>query len=367
MAAMIDRRGSWPRRDAELVQVKRGQPVQPGGPDIGLDLPVVWHRATACATSRAARSGSASASRAPRCRSAPAVILAAVRPPGRGTARRPHGDEVLRRGARRRLIAHLRIDLGGVGGRRLSASEHGPDRVVPYVFPTAGMLDGLPLRDAGGHARPARAGLLRHHDAGRAGQLGGDPGGGRRRADRGRSGRRRRRLAYAICRPPGHHAGPRRYGGSCYLNNAAVAAAGAAREPAPSGSPSSTSTPTTATARRRSSTTVPTCTTAACTSIRAPAGSRTTPGSPTSAGAAPAKARTATCRWPQAPATAAGWPPSTSSAPTRARRGVDVVVVARRGRGAGRPESPLQVTSRRLRPAGERLGRASRPDPGRRL
>ena len=31
--------------------------------------------------------------------------------------------------------------------------------------------------------------------------------------------------AYAICRPPGHHAGPAFFGGSCYLNNSAVAAA----------------------------------------------------------------------------------------------------------------------------------------------
>lgn len=31
--------------------------------------------------------------------------------------------------------------------------------------------------------------------------------------------------SYAICRPPGHHAGPAFFGGSCYLNNAAVAAA----------------------------------------------------------------------------------------------------------------------------------------------
>jgi acetoin utilization deacetylase AcuC-like enzyme len=31
-------------------------------------------------------------------------------------------------------------------------------------------------------------------------------------------------LAYALCRPPGHHATPAGYGGSCYLNNAAVAA-----------------------------------------------------------------------------------------------------------------------------------------------
>jgi acetoin utilization deacetylase AcuC-like enzyme len=30
--------------------------------------------------------------------------------------------------------------------------------------------------------------------------------------------------AYALCRPPGHHAGPGYYGGFCLLNNAAVAA-----------------------------------------------------------------------------------------------------------------------------------------------
>jgi acetoin utilization deacetylase AcuC-like enzyme len=32
------------------------------------------------------------------------------------------------------------------------------------------------------------------------------------------------RVAFALCRPPGHHAGPTGYGGSCYLNNAAIAA-----------------------------------------------------------------------------------------------------------------------------------------------
>jgi len=42
------------------------------------------------------------------------------------------------------------------------------------------------------------------------------------------------RTAYALCRPPGHHAYPARAGGHCYLNNAAIAAqalrdAGAAR------------------------------------------------------------------------------------------------------------------------------------------
>jgi acetoin utilization deacetylase AcuC-like enzyme len=31
-------------------------------------------------------------------------------------------------------------------------------------------------------------------------------------------------LAYALCRPPGHHAAREAFGGSCYLNNAAIAA-----------------------------------------------------------------------------------------------------------------------------------------------
>ncbi len=33
-----------------------------------------------------------------------------------------------------------------------------------------------------------------------------------------------KRMAYAVCRPPGHHAGKRFYGGFCYFNNAAIAA-----------------------------------------------------------------------------------------------------------------------------------------------
>ncbi len=33
-----------------------------------------------------------------------------------------------------------------------------------------------------------------------------------------------RKIAYAVCRPPGHHAGKLYYGGFCYFNNAAIAA-----------------------------------------------------------------------------------------------------------------------------------------------
>ncbi|HVQ88149.1 MAG TPA: histone deacetylase family protein [Actinomycetes bacterium] len=105
----------------------------------------------------------------------------------------------------------------------------GQDRIVPYLFPTpaylAGMDVGLPT---GVH--------------GRAGHFAYDTmtlvGPGTWEAARGAvdaaltavdlvsaawaSGRVQ--VAYALCRPPGHHATRDGYGGSCYLNNAAVAA-----------------------------------------------------------------------------------------------------------------------------------------------
>ncbi len=104
-------------------------------------------------------------------------------------------------------------------------SEYGRTRVVPYVFPTAGLLGGLPLRQpAAVHGQVGRycydtmtlvgpgsweAIRAAASCALRAAEL-----------VAGGSG-----LAYALCRPPGHHAGPASYGGSCYLNNAALAAA----------------------------------------------------------------------------------------------------------------------------------------------
>lgn len=100
----------------------------------------------------------------------------------------------------------------------------GQDRVVPYLFPTTAMAAGLPLRpavsvhaEAGrfvydtmtlvgpGTWRAARAAV---DCASYAASLVSDG----------------ERTAYALCRPPGHHATPAGFGGSCYLNNAAVAA-----------------------------------------------------------------------------------------------------------------------------------------------
>ena len=100
----------------------------------------------------------------------------------------------------------------------------GQERVVPYLFPTPAMTAGLPARpavaihaDAGrfvydtmtlvgpGTWEAARAAVdCAVHAAGLVSEG--------------------TRLAYALCRPPGHHATPAGFGGSCYLNNAAVAA-----------------------------------------------------------------------------------------------------------------------------------------------
>jgi acetoin utilization deacetylase AcuC-like enzyme len=100
----------------------------------------------------------------------------------------------------------------------------GQTRVVPYLFPTPAMTAGIPTRPA--VAVHAEAGRFAYDtmtligpgtwEAARAAVdcavtaaaliQAGDP------------------HAYALCRPPGHHATPAGFGGSCYLNNAAAAA-----------------------------------------------------------------------------------------------------------------------------------------------
>ncbi len=103
------------------------------------------------------------------------------------------------------------------------AGEVGQERVVPYLFPTPAMAAGLPLQtpvrvhaEAGSFAYDTmtlvgpgtwEAASAAAACAVEAAQLvaAGEP------------------LAYALCRPPGHHATPAGFGGSCYLNNAAVA------------------------------------------------------------------------------------------------------------------------------------------------
>jgi acetoin utilization deacetylase AcuC-like enzyme len=103
-------------------------------------------------------------------------------------------------------------------------TEHRRPRVVPYVFPTEGLLAGLPLRPP--TALHGRLGMFAYDTMTLIG-----PGTwpavraavdtALTAADLVAAGAS---AAYALCRPPGHHAGPSAYGGSCYLNNAAIAA-----------------------------------------------------------------------------------------------------------------------------------------------
>jgi|HubBroStandDraft_5_1064220.scaffolds.fasta_scaffold33739_3 acetoin utilization deacetylase AcuC-like enzyme len=102
--------------------------------------------------------------------------------------------------------------------------DYGRDRVVPYVFPTAALLAGLPPRLPA--ATHGQVGLYCYDTMTLVG-----PGSWeaiRAAADVALTAASLvatgRRTSYALCRPPGHHAGPDGYGGSCYLNNAALAA-----------------------------------------------------------------------------------------------------------------------------------------------
>ncbi|HET9841286.1 MAG TPA: histone deacetylase family protein [Nocardioides sp.] len=134
-----------------------------------------------------------------------------------------HDDDVLRRVHAPAFVDHLRT-IHEEWIRGPYDELVGQDRVVPYVFPTSAMTQGMPLtRAAATH--------------GRAGQFGYDTmtlvGPGTWEAARAAvdcaltavdlvAGGAR--TAYALCRPPGHHATRDGYGGSCYLNNSAVAA-----------------------------------------------------------------------------------------------------------------------------------------------
>ncbi len=153
-----------------------------------------------------------------------AVILRALRTAGAEVLpARQHPDAVLQSVHHPDLIRHLATiwadwEAGGY------VRDYGRDRVVPYVFPTAAMLAGLPPRHPA--ATHGQVGLYCYDTMTLIG-----PGSWeaiRAAADvaltaAGLAGAGQR-ISYALCRPPGHHAGPAGYGGSCYLNNAALAA-----------------------------------------------------------------------------------------------------------------------------------------------
>jgi acetoin utilization deacetylase AcuC-like enzyme len=135
----------------------------------------------------------------------------------------PHDDEVLRQVHDPGLLHHLET-VADDWARGEYEDLVGQDRVVPYVFPTEGMLDGLPAHPPA--ATHARAGLWCYDTMTLVG-----PGtwtAARAAVDVALTAVDvvvgGARSAYALTRPPGHHATRRAFGGSCYLNNAAVAA-----------------------------------------------------------------------------------------------------------------------------------------------
>jgi acetoin utilization deacetylase AcuC-like enzyme len=136
---------------------------------------------------------------------------------------KPHGDEILQRVHSPELLEYL----SGAWDTWVAAGflkEPGQDRVVPYVFPTPDLLEGLPLRSP--TAVHARAGRYCYDTMTLVGP--GTWAAARASIDATltavdlvESGVP---VAYALTRPPGHHATRSAFGGSCYLNNAAVAA-----------------------------------------------------------------------------------------------------------------------------------------------
>jgi acetoin utilization deacetylase AcuC-like enzyme len=134
-----------------------------------------------------------------------------------------HDDDALLAVHDADLIGYLR-DIWAQWEAGGYVTEYGRTRVVPYVFPTPGLLGGLPMRSpAAVHGRAGRfcydTMTLVGPGSWEAIRAAADAA--LTAADLVSGGAR---IAYAICRPPGHHAGPASYGGSCYLNNAAIAA-----------------------------------------------------------------------------------------------------------------------------------------------
>ncbi len=134
-----------------------------------------------------------------------------------------HDDSALTAVHDRNLVSHLETVWAEWEAAGYPA-EHQRRRVVPYLFPTAGLLSGLPVRTPA--ALHGRAGMFCYDTMTLVGPGSWEAARGAAdaaltAADLILSGAP---TAYALCRPPGHHAGPGAYGGSCYLNNAAIAA-----------------------------------------------------------------------------------------------------------------------------------------------
>jgi acetoin utilization deacetylase AcuC-like enzyme len=99
--------------------------------------------------------------------------------------------------------------------------DPGQDRVVPYAFPIPGVVAtaGLPV-SVGAKVGCFAMDTMTLIGPGTYEAAIGAVDAALTAADLALEGG----AAYAMCRPPGHHAGRSFYGGSCYLNNAAAAA-----------------------------------------------------------------------------------------------------------------------------------------------
>jgi len=103
--------------------------------------------------------------------------------------------------------------------------DPGQDRVVPYLFPHPDLISDRSPDPP--HELTARAGYFAYDTMSLIGPGSWDAI--KAAADCALSAAGLvlggERAAYACCRPPGHHATRRSFGGSCYLNNSALAAA----------------------------------------------------------------------------------------------------------------------------------------------
>jgi acetoin utilization deacetylase AcuC-like enzyme len=153
-----------------------------------------------------------------------AILAATMASGAQHVAAAAHGDDILDRVHDRALLDYLRRAWDGWVAAGFP-DGYGQDRVVPYVFPLPGLLGSLPTREpAAAHARAGRycydTMTLVGPGTWRAARAAVDVA--LTAVDAVVAGSAR--CAYALCRPPGHHASRTGFGGSCYLNNAAVAA-----------------------------------------------------------------------------------------------------------------------------------------------
>ena len=151
------------------------------------------------------------------------ILTALAGPPFEVLEASAHDDAILEAVHDSALLQHL--ETAHAEWMRSGIPElAGQDRVVPYMFATEAMLDGLPWHSpAAIHARAGRYAFDPMTPVGphtwQAARAAVDCA--LTAADLLIAGNH---AAYAVCRPPGHHATRSAFGGSCYLNNAAVAA-----------------------------------------------------------------------------------------------------------------------------------------------